>query len=409
VCRTVTVMSGQIWRAVAIFRILTLAYATVLVVRNHHSYAHPTTAFVALAIMAAWTPVTVTAYASPRGRAGWLICADVVVAALMVLGTRLAETARQVDAGAPTLPVTWVAAPVLVCAIVGGPEGGLGGAVVISAAVIAERGAVTQGTFGATVLLLIAGGVVGYLVRFGLRAEAALDRATRRDAAIAERERIARGIHDSVLQVLALVSARGRDLGGETADLARLAGEQESALRALVSGASAGPLVRGLLDLASLLEPLGGPPADRVLPGRRGAALRRARPGAGRGHGRGPGQRPPPRRPRCPGVGAGRGRRRRGDREHPRRRARVRPGQAGGGGGGRAARRGTVDRGAAPGRGRQGLRDVVTGARNRGGTSCVQDLTLPFGGIQHCGCWSLTITRSGGRALPRAWRRRAAR
>lgn len=270
-CRTVTVMSGQIWRAVAIFRILTLAYATVLIVRNHHSYAHPATAFVALALMAAWTAVTVTAYASPRGRTGWLICADVVVAALMVLGTWLAETARQIDAGAPTLPVTWVAAPVLACAIVGGPEGGLGGAVVISAAVIAERGAVTQGTFGATVLLLIAGGVVGYFVRFGLRAEAALDRAARHEAAIAERERIARGIHDSVLQVLALVSARGRDLGGEAADLARLAGEQESALRALVSGASAGPLVRGLLDLGSLLEPLGGPrvtvscPAGAVL------------------------------------------------------------------------------------------------------------------------------------------------
>jgi signal transduction histidine kinase len=271
VCRTVTVMSAQIWRAVAIFRILTLVYAAVLIVRNHHSYAHPATGFAALAVMAAWTTITVTAYAGPRGRTPWLICADVFVAALLILGTRLVETASRIDAGAPTLPVTWVAAPVLACAVAGGPEGGLAGAVVISAAVIGERGALTQGTFGASVLLLIAGGVVGYFIRFGLRAEAALDRAARHEAAIAERERIARGIHDSVLQVLALVSARGRDLGGEAAELARLAGEQERALRALVSGASAGRPSGGLLEVGSLLEPLGGPrvtvscPAGAVL------------------------------------------------------------------------------------------------------------------------------------------------
>ncbi|HEX4659765.1 MAG TPA: DUF5931 domain-containing protein [Streptosporangiaceae bacterium] len=251
-------MAGQMWRAVAIFRILTLVYAAVVIIRNHHSYAHPGAGFGALAVMAAWTVVTVTAYATPRGRTPWLICADVAVGALLVLSTRLVDTGSRIDAGAPTLPVTWVASSVLACAVAGGPLGGLAGAVVISAAVIAERGALTQGTFGATVLSLIAGGVVGYFVRFGLRAEAALDRAARREAAIAERERIARGIHDSVLQVLALVTARGRDLGGEAAELARLAGEQESALRALVSGASVVRPAGGLLDLAGLLEPLSG-------------------------------------------------------------------------------------------------------------------------------------------------------
>jgi signal transduction histidine kinase len=92
----------------------------------------------------------------------------------------------------------------------------------------------------------------------GRRAAAAVDSAARREAAITERERIARGVHDSVLQVLALVSARGRDLGGEAAELARLAGEQESALRTLVSGASVARPEGGQLDLAGLLGPLAG-------------------------------------------------------------------------------------------------------------------------------------------------------
>ena len=250
-------MAEQMWRVAAVFRVVTLAYAAVLIVRDHHGYARPAAGFVALAVMCAWTAITIAAYARPRGRQPWLICTDVTVAALLVLSTRLIDTPGRIAAGAPTIPVSWAAASVLACAVAGGPVAGLAGAVVISAADIAERGALPQTTFSNTVLVLIAGGVGGYVVRVGLRAEAAVDRAARLEAAIAERERIARGIHDSVLQVLALVSSRGRELGGETAELARLAGEQESALRTLVSGAPADRSGDGLLDVGGLLEPLG--------------------------------------------------------------------------------------------------------------------------------------------------------
>jgi len=253
-------MAEQMWRVVGIFRVVTLAYAAFLVIRDHAGFAHPAGGFLALGAMAAWTAVTVIAYARPAGRSKWLIGADVAVAALLVLSTRLILAAGQVSAGAPTIPASWAASSVLACAVAGGPAGGLAGARVIVAADLAERQALPQSTFNNAVLVLIAGGVGGYVVQLGLRAEAAADRAARREAAIAERERIARGVHDSVLQVLALVSARGRELGGEAAELARLAGEQESALRTLVSGPSAtaaGP-GGGQLDLAGLLGPLAG-------------------------------------------------------------------------------------------------------------------------------------------------------
>jgi signal transduction histidine kinase len=200
----------------------------------------------------------VIAYAQPAGRSPWLIGADVAVAAGLVLSTRLILAAGQVNTGAPTIPAAWAASSVLACAVAGGPAGGLSGAAVIVAADLAERQALPQSTFNNAVLVLIAGGVGGYVVQLGLRAEAAVDSAARREAAITERERIARGVHDSVLQVLALVSARGRDLGGEAAELARLAGEQESALRTLVSGASVARPEGGQLDLAGLLGPLAG-------------------------------------------------------------------------------------------------------------------------------------------------------
>jgi signal transduction histidine kinase len=252
-------MAEQMWRVAGIFRVVTLAYAAFLVIRDHAGFAHPAGGFLALAAMAVWTAVTVIAYARPGGRSPWLIGADVAVAGLLVLSTRLILTAGQINAGAPTIPASWAASSVLACAVAGGPAGGLAGATVIVAADLAERQALPQSTFNNAVLVLIAGGVGGYVVHLGLRAEAAADRAARREAAIAERERIARGVHDSVLQVLALVSARGRELGGEAAELARLAGEQESALRTLVSGASAAaPPGGGVLNVAGLLEPMGG-------------------------------------------------------------------------------------------------------------------------------------------------------
>src|SRR5690606_3051655 len=86
-------------------------------------------------------------------------------------------------------------------------------------------------------LLLMAGLVVGHVVKLARDAEARLARAVELEAATRERERLARRIHDSVLQVLAMVKRRGGELGGEAAELGRLAGEQEAALRALI-GAS---------------------------------------------------------------------------------------------------------------------------------------------------------------------------
>ncbi len=248
-------MGEQMWRVVGVFRAATLAYAAVLIIRDHDRYAHPVGGLLALAVMAVWTALTAAAYARRRGRRHWLVAADVAVAAALIIATSWVDTAGRIAHGAATLPTSWAAAPVLACAVAGGPGAGLAGAAVISAADVVERGAVPQTTFNGIVLLMIAGAVGGYVVRLALSAEAAVDKAARLEAATAERERIARDIHDSVLQVLALVSARGCELGGEATELARLAGEQERALRALVATApTATPA--GQLDLRRLMEPL---------------------------------------------------------------------------------------------------------------------------------------------------------
>ncbi|HET6288746.1 MAG TPA: ATP-binding protein, partial [Amycolatopsis sp.] len=68
-----------------------------------------------------------------------------------------------------------------------------------------------------------------------------------------------RSIHDSVLQVLARVRKRGAEFGGEAAELAKLAGEQEIALRALVTTEPTHPSENGTTDLRAALQLLATP------------------------------------------------------------------------------------------------------------------------------------------------------
>jgi VIT1/CCC1 family predicted Fe2+/Mn2+ transporter len=54
-------------------------------------------------------------------------------------------------------------------------------------------------------------------------------------AALEERERLSRQVHDGVIQVLARVARRGHEIDGATSELAELASEQERALRRWLS------------------------------------------------------------------------------------------------------------------------------------------------------------------------------
>jgi signal transduction histidine kinase len=101
---------------------------------------------------------------------------------------------------------------------------------------LVERGAPTRDTVHNVVLVWVASIAIGYVVEVARASERTLARALEIEAATRERERLARDIHDGVLQVLAMVQRRGTALGGEAAELGRMAGEQEVALRTLVSG-----------------------------------------------------------------------------------------------------------------------------------------------------------------------------
>jgi signal transduction histidine kinase len=223
-----------LWRALTVYRIATLAYAVALMGTQGATYPHPGWGWTVMAVMTLWTLAAALLYADPRHRAWPLLLTDLVVTLACVIPTKWVVPPENLSHGASSLPMAWAAGPVLAWAISGGMRRGAVAALFVGLADLTIRGGINPVTANATALLLLAGVVVGYVVRLGLDAEAQLRRATEMQAATRERERLARGIHDSVLQVLALIERRGSELGGEAATLGRLAGQQGSNLRSLV-------------------------------------------------------------------------------------------------------------------------------------------------------------------------------
>ena len=227
-----------LWRAIAVFRFAGLGYAVLLTaVINRADYSRLDWAWAVIAVMTAWTVGTTMAYARPEQRT-----AALQYPAAMRHGV---------------MPVTgiWVAGPVLAWAVQYGRRAGAIAALVLAGCDFLLRSEAITVVLNGVVLLLLAGVVVGHLARLAAEVETERQHVVEVEAASRERERLARDIHDSVLQVLAMVQRRGAEAGGAAAELGRLAGQQEAALRSLIgSGPAASP--SGDVDLRALVLPV---------------------------------------------------------------------------------------------------------------------------------------------------------
>ncbi len=262
---------APLWRALTVFRVAAFGFAAVLAAARYSHFTRPVLVLCGLMVMALWTGYS--SYAYPRGaRRSWLLpWADLAITVGCLLLTRWVLHA---DDMAVTLPMVWIAGPVIAWAIRAGRRAGCAAAAVIGACCMVVRGRIDLTGVNEGVLLLLTAIAIGHIARLSSEAETrALEVATAR-----ERERLARGIHDSVLQVLALVQRRGTELGGEAAELGRLAGEQESALRQLIGTRTAGSASHskpaGNADLREVLSrfatatvTVATPAAAVVLPG----------------------------------------------------------------------------------------------------------------------------------------------
>ncbi|MFD4034922.1 DUF5931 domain-containing protein, partial [Streptomyces sp. NPDC058637] len=262
-----------LWRALTAYRVLTLIYAVLLAGFRDKTYDRPWVAFAFLAVLAVWTLITLPRVANAASCTKRFLGIDLTVALTGILLTPLADfSAQHVDG--PTLPSIWTAGSVLAFALKGGWRWAAFASTLVAAANIVERGEPSRDTFHNVLLVWVAAIAIGYVVEVARASERTLARALEIEAATRERERLARDIHDSVLQVLAMVQRRGTAMGGEAAELGRMAGEQEVALRTLVSSGLV-PTTRVSEDSAEGAvvrtvevgpRPGGGPPSHRRRP-----------------------------------------------------------------------------------------------------------------------------------------------
>ncbi len=257
-------VQDTMFRALAVLRFVVLLNSIGIYIWRYDSYDHPGVGAFVIVLLVAWTGFAVWAYAAQRRRRPLLLVADLVVA-VAAIGISPYVKGEGLNA---TLPGFWVMGVVLAWAILWRWRGGLAAGVVVSVADLAIRDDFTQKAYGNVFLLVIGGAIVGFLSELLQVTAAQRDRAEHAAAAAEERQRLARVVHDGVLQALALVQRRAPDLGPDGVELGRLAGEQEVRLRGLVQQDSREVLAPlGDLDLAQLLASLQTAQVHVAVPG----------------------------------------------------------------------------------------------------------------------------------------------
>ncbi|MFD8243834.1 MULTISPECIES: MacS family sensor histidine kinase [unclassified Nocardia] len=240
--RSADVATTPLWRAAQALRLVTLLYAVGQQIASVPYYTNQRLSWVLIALMAVWSgasAIMLSQWHFPevaRLRT-WVVIGDHVVVIGLMAATRLVADYDWYH-GHQTLPTTlWATNAVIGAAILRGPFAG-----VLSGALIAAVSLTVRDQWGedvwadATVPVLVSVGLaLGLAANTARRAQDQLEQAVRLTAAAEERERLSREVHDGVLQVLSYIKRRGSEIGGPTEELALRAGEQEVALRVLIT------------------------------------------------------------------------------------------------------------------------------------------------------------------------------
>lgn len=244
----------NLWTAFLLFRWVSIVWMIVLAASGDPAVSQPAVVWGVIGVTVVWNAWFTFSPDRERLPALW---ADLALSLALIVIPAVVTERAQIGASPSfstfykwSAPMAWGASR--------GLWAGIGAGAVSALAYVLTRPlngvALTDLTAGqgqdmtTTVIILVAvGATLGAVARMQERSSrqlrVALDQALferERAARLQEREKLARQIHDSVLQALALVHKRGRELAmmeriphSEIARLAELAGSQEEALRSV--------------------------------------------------------------------------------------------------------------------------------------------------------------------------------
>lgn len=212
----------------------------------------PWIVILATVVIAVWTVVASLALVKPKRRRRRSLVVDGLVTLLVVLATPFA-----VAPGAAPLSLAgyWICGAPMYAAIFWSTWAGVLSAAGLSFGLVVVPSHFTMERAGMSFVICLVATCVGILIEQLRRTIVEQEQERIKVAALAERERMSRLVHDGALQVLALVEREGPALGPVGVRLAALARESESQLRVHLQDRDVADVQRtAQIDLASVLD-----------------------------------------------------------------------------------------------------------------------------------------------------------
>lgn len=242
-------------RGVLVFRWVWVVWMTLVALVDSGGFRNDALAWASIGLAAVWT---VWLTVAPRRWDEVALWIDLAVCGWLVLASALVVFEGDI-VDQPFFATGYPLTAALAWGVSRGPRGGLAAGAALGVVLIATRpvngvpladlpGREVRDLVSGIINYLVAGGAVGFVSMLLVTSAEALQDATEelvrereRAARLAERESLARQIHDSVLQALALIHKKGRELARrdpippeEVAHLGELAEKEEVELRSLI-------------------------------------------------------------------------------------------------------------------------------------------------------------------------------
>lgn len=244
---------GRVYRVALVARALLALHAVVVNLFIVLPRAErPWLVVLATVLIAVWTVVASLTLVKPKRRRRRSLVIDGLVTLLVVLATPLA-----VAPGAAPLSLAgyWICGAPMYAAIFWSTWAGVLSAAGLSLGLVAVPAHFTMERAGMSFVICLVATCVGILIEQLRRTIVEQEQERIKVAALAERERMSRLVHDGALQVLALVEREGPALGPVGVRLAALARESESQLRVHLQDRDVADVRRtAQIDLASVLD-----------------------------------------------------------------------------------------------------------------------------------------------------------